>query len=147
MDGPQLLVHIRPSPRLRAGLLAGIAVALAAPWLSALGPVAALVLDGLVLIVARRARPWLLLARPLLLRLDASGWALGEADATEPVEPLPDSTVWPRLTVLRLASAVGVRTLILLPDSAAPEELRRLRVALRLRAGRSGHQDRVDGPV
>lgn len=147
MDGPRLLVCLRPSPGLRAGLLAGIAVALVAPWLSALGPVAALVLDGLVLIVARRARPWLLFSRPLLLRCDASGWALGEADAPEPVEPLPDSTVWPLLTVLRLASAQGVRTLVLLPDSAAPAELRRLRVALRLRAGRSGHQDRVDGPV
>jgi hypothetical protein len=147
MDGPHLLVHIRPSPRLRAVLLAGSAAALAAPWLSALDPGAALLLDGLVLLVACGARAWLLPSPPLLLRRDARGWALGEAAAQEPVELLPDSTVWPLLTVLRIASVEGVRTLVLLPDSAAPAELRRLRAALRLQAPPSGHQDRVDGPV
>ena len=53
------------------------------------------------------------------------------------VEVLGDSVVSPGLTVVRYRfSGAGVRTLVLLPDSAPAEDLRRLRVSLRW-AGRT----------
>jgi hypothetical protein len=79
--------------------------------------------------------------------VDPQGWTLSEDGADQAVEPLPDTTVWPYLTVLRLGAATGRRVLVLLPDSAPADDIRRLRAALRLRAPRSGNEDRVDGPV
>ena len=53
-------------------------------------------------------------------------------EAWQQAEVLPDSFVSPRLSVVRLRTADGQwYWLALLPDSASPEALRRLRVSLR----------------
>jgi hypothetical protein len=147
MDGPRLSIRIRPSRRLRAGLLACACLALAAPWLSDLPVFPCVLADLCVLFVAARAAVLIEPRRPVELLADECGWTLREGAEAEAVEPLTDSTVWPGLIVLRLASRGGTRELVLLQDSADAAELRRLRAALRLRAGNSGSQDRVDGPV
>jgi toxin CptA len=50
----------------------------------------------------------------------------------EPVRLLPGSTLWPMLLLLRLGSADGrVHWLAVLPDSVAPDAMRRLRLAAR----------------
>lgn len=147
MDGPRLSIRIRPSRRLRAGLLACACLALAAPWLSDLPVFPCVLADLCVLFVAARAAALIEPRRPVELLADECGWTLREGVEAEAVEPLADSTVWPGLIVLRLASRGGTRELVLLQDSADAAELRRLRAALRLRAASSGSQDRVDGPV
>jgi toxin CptA len=55
-----------------------------------------------------------------------------------PARLLPGATAHPWLTVLRLADGHGTYRLVIAPDSATPEELRRLRVWLRWRAEVSG---------
>ena len=147
MDGPRLSIRIRPSRRLRAGLLACACLALAAPWLSDLPPLPCVLADACVLFVAARAVALIEPRRPVELLADKRGWTLREGAMAEAVEPLADSTVWPGLIVLRLASGGRARELVLLQDSADAVELRRLRAVLRLRAGSSGNQDRIDGPV
>ncbi len=145
MDGPELLIPIRPSRLLQAALVSAFVAALAAPWLAAIPTLIRLLLDVSVLLVARSAWRGLRRESSLELRAGAQGWSLCSAAGCEPVEPLPDSTVWPLVTVLRLRSATGLRVLVLLPDSAPAWALRRLRAALRLGAGRSGGDDGVDG--
>ena len=52
-----------------------------------------------------------------------------------PVRLLAGSTLWPNLLVLRLS---GAPPLVLMPDSVPPGEFRRLGMAFRAVAGRSG---------
>lgn len=143
MDGPRLLIRTRPSRCLRVALLVGGALALVTPWLADIPPRWCLAADLLALVVLARVR----LGGNCELHTGPQGWTLCEDGAPEPVEPLPDSTVWPCLTVLRLGTARGHRVLVLLPDSAPAGELPRLRALLRLGAPTSGNQDRVDGAV
>ena len=56
------------------------------------------------------------------------------ASEFSPVCLLPGATAHPWLTVMRLAHAEGKWLMVVGPDSAAPEEFRRLRVWLRWRA-------------
>jgi len=134
MDGPQLRIRLEPSRRLLALLGLLHLGAIAAPWVSALPWAAALGLSAAALLslvatwrAHRRARAhggWELECRD-------GAWTLQAGGVAEAVTPLPDSTVLPALIVLRLRAAAGVRTLVLLADSAPAAELRRLRVALR----------------
>ena len=59
--------------------------------------------------------------------------AAGESEFS-PVRVLPGATAHPWLTVMRLAHAEGKSLIVVAPDSAAPDEFRRLRVWLRWRA-------------
>ena len=87
---------------------------------------------------------------PEMYRIDLSG--LGQlrlavqqdvgmgADRGLPVRLLPGSTLWPRLLLLRLGCATGTagqacRTVVVLPDSVAPDAFRALAVALGGMAG------------
>ena len=59
--------------------------------------------------------------------------AAGESEFS-PVRVLPGATAHPWLTVMRLTHAEGKWLIVVAPDSAAPDEFRRLRVWLRWRA-------------
>ncbi len=133
-------IELKASRRLGV-LLALLAVlAVAAVWLAALpvgvrGLASALVL-GAAAWGWRQARP------PLRLRLAPDGGlqALDREHGWQRVEVLGDSFVSPGLIVLRYRIAdAPPRSLTLLADSAAAEDLRRLRVSLRwARRTRSG---------
>jgi toxin CptA len=120
-------------------LMAGAALACA--WISlprlAFAPVAA----GIALAWAWHLAQVLQLRRRAAraLELDAQGrarWQDGSGQWQE-AEILPSSYASDWLVVLKLRASGGRdRSLVLLPDSAAPEELRRLRVWLRWRLGR-----------
>jgi len=81
---------------------------------------------------ARALRP-----RIRTLRIDEDGrinvLVIGASEFS-PVRLLPGATAHPWLTVMRLAHAEGKWPILVAPDSAAPEEFRRLRVWLRWRA-------------
>jgi len=122
-------------------------LALGAPWLADIRPLFAFLCDTAALLFLAPALPVLKDRHPVELHRTASGWIIVRADVTEPVRLLPDSSVWPWLMVLRVASPTGTRVLVLLPDSAPAERLRRLRVALSLGPDRSGNQNGIHGPV
>ncbi len=81
---------------------------------------------------------WRRLAPPLTaLRLEADGGiqAAGDGQDFLPATILPDATVHPWLTVLRLELPGGKRCVLLVTTgSASPDDFRRLRVFLRWRA-------------
>jgi toxin CptA len=125
-------IELKPSRRLGLLLAAMAALALFAIGLAALPLVVQLglgvVVIGLVAWGGRRAR------RPRIrLRIAADGRlkCLDEAMEWRDAEVLGDSFVSAGLIVLRYRTAGKARSLTLLPDSAGPDDLRRLRVALR----------------
>jgi toxin CptA len=125
-------IEIKPSHRLGL-LLAGMLLpALAALYLAVLPGSLQLLLGvtvtGLGVWGWQRTRP------PVRLRIAADGrlQCLDAADEWREAEILGDSFVSTALIVLRYRVAgEPVRTLTLLPDSAAVDDLRRLRVSLR----------------
>lgn len=123
-------------------LLGCLAIALAALPLAIKWALAAAVASGLgfALLRHRSAPPRLRLGRQGGLQLKA-----GSADWMA-ASVLHDSFVSTWLCVVRLQVDGKRRTLTLLPDSAAAESLRRLRVLLRWGAHRrSGKADRAAG--
>lgn len=75
------------------------------------------------------------------LTWDGDGlWWLHTDAGDQPLQLAPDSVVWPRLVVLnfRFEQGGGRLAVPLLPDSLAPDTMRRLRAALRQRAQFSG---------
>lgn len=147
MDSPPLHLRVSPSRWLRAGLAAGVLLALVAPWLSGIRPSFAALCDGVVLVLLIAERAVLTDRSPVELHLTGSGWVIERAGDRQPVRLLPDSCVWPWLMVLRFASPAGSPVVVLLPDSAPAESLRRLRAALRIGPDRSGNQQGIHGPV
>jgi toxin CptA len=125
-------IEPKPSRLLRLLLLTMMALSLAAIYLAAIPAVIQLLMGlavmGLSIWGGRRAR------FAEALRMTADGMLLcqdGEGEWRE-VEVLGDSLVSPALIVLRYRfETQGVRTQVLLPDSADAEGLRRLRVSLR----------------
>jgi hypothetical protein len=66
------------------------------------------------------------------LRWDGGGWWWRDRSGGENQARLRHATLWPGLLVLNFLDNAGRRrALVLLPDSAAADELRRLRVYLR----------------
>ncbi len=63
---------------------------------------------------------------------------MGDAASRQLVLLLPGSTVWPNLLLLLLRDAenAAVTVLPILPDSVAPEQFRKIAVAIRAIAGR-----------
>jgi toxin CptA len=125
-------IELKPSHRLGLLLACMLLLALVALSLAALPGGLQLLLGmtvtGLGVWGWRRARP------PVSLRIAADGrlQCLDAADEWREAEILGDSFVSTALIVLRYRVAGGpVRILTLLPDSAAADDLRRLRVSLR----------------
>ncbi|MBU1264720.1 MAG: hypothetical protein B7X82_06000 [Hydrogenophilales bacterium 17-64-65] len=122
-------IELKPSRRLGLLLAGMLLLALAAVMLAALpGPLQltlGMAVAGLVGWGWRQARP---LAR---LRIAADGRLQSLDDEWCDAEILGDSFASTALIVLRYRMAGKVRTLTLLPDSAAADDLRRLRVSLR----------------
>jgi toxin CptA len=90
---------------------------------------------GLILFALFVARAWV---PPVeTLRIDGEGKISGKLAGQSvfiPLRLLTGATAHPWLTVLRLAGEPGSYRLVIVPDSVAPEDFRRLRVCLRWRA-------------
>lgn len=145
MDGPELRIPLSPSRLLLLALLLLHGAALVAPWCANLPDWLRAVLALLVLFSLLRAWPVAWWRGELALETREGVWSLRRDGESQAVALLPDSTVWSWMVVLRLRCADGVRSLVLLPDSAMHADLRRLRTRLRLCEGRSGRQDGVEG--
>ncbi len=134
---PSLVVESRPS---RTCLALCLVLASAIPVLLLLSraplgvqvPVALVAWCGLWRIL--RSGGWFRGTAQAAVAHGEQGWRLrlaGESD-WEAVQLLPDYLVWPHLVVLRLQRAGGsLVAVVLWPDSAAADSLRRLRVLLR----------------
>ncbi len=126
-------IELKSSRRLGLLLLGMTVLALAAVWLAALPAAVRLALGAGVLALV--AWGWRRAHRAGVLRVAGDG-RLQCPDAEgvwADVEVLGDSLVTPVLVVLRYRSPAdrSVRSLVLLPDSADADALRRLRVSLR----------------
>ena len=125
MDGAVLVVAI-------IGVMASAIV----PW----SPLVSFIL-GIATVIVALFVAGALTPRIRILRIDHDGRVacqLTGKPESSPAHLLPGPTAHPWLTVLRLAHEQGVHRLVIAPDSAAPEKLRRLRVWLRWRAEVSG---------
>jgi hypothetical protein len=130
---PTVRLQLRRS-RIEAGaLLALYLLALPMPWFAALSWWGRTLIDaGLLLLAARQWRVWRQ-GPPISLRLLPDGtWALDVAGQELEAQQLSGAYVTAHLVVLPLKLANGrVRRLVLWPDSATADELRRLRAWLR----------------
>ncbi|MDO9467763.1 MAG: hypothetical protein Q8N48_14730 [Thiobacillus sp.] len=125
-------IEIKPSRRLGLLLAGMLLLALAALYLAAL-PGSLQLLLGMT-VTGLGVRGWRRARSPASLRIAADGrlQCLDDAAEWREAEILGDSFVSTALIVLRYrAAGEPVRTLTLLPDSAAADDLRRLRVSLR----------------
>jgi len=125
-------IELKPSRRLGLLLLGMTALALSALLLADLPRVTA---SGLgIAAIGLGAWGWRQSVPPTPLRLAPDGrlQCLDERLEWQDVEVLDDSFVSLALVVLRYrAAGRRMRSLVLLPDSADPDDLRRLRVSLR----------------
>jgi toxin CptA len=135
-----IVIGLRRSRFLDAALMATTCVGLVAiarvPWPPLISFSLGIATVLVALFVARALTP-----RIRALRIDhdgAIGCQLIGNPGFSPARLLSGATAHPWLTVLRLAHEHGAYRLVIAPDSAAPEELRRLRVWLRWRAEVSG---------
>jgi hypothetical protein len=138
-SAPPVDLVVRPSRLLAGSIFLAHALALGAAAYAPLPPVllaaaGATVVTSFIVLFRRHA---MLLGRQAVRRLvwSADGrWELTDGEgATHPCTLLPEPTIGPPLTILRLADAAGrTRVLLLLPESAEREQLRRLRARLRL---------------
>jgi toxin CptA len=124
-------IELKPSRRLGLLLAAMASLALLAIGLAALPLAAQLglgaVVIGLVAWGGQRARP----GTRLRIAADGRLQCLDDMMEWRDAEVLGDSFVSTGLIVLPYRTAGKARALTLLPDSAGPDDLRRLRVALR----------------
>ena len=134
-----LSVSLQPSRILALALTAMAGAALACAWISV--PIAAFlpIAAGVTFAWAWHGAQALLLrdSAVRLLELDAKGGVRCQDGLGNWQEAriLPGSYTSRWLVVLVLGAGGRRRSLVLLPDSAAPDELRRLRVWLRWRLG------------
>jgi len=138
----KLTVTLRPSPILALALTLMAAVALACAWISlpglALAPVAAGILLAWALHFAQALQRGKHAARALELGSQSRGRWQDRSGHWREAEILPDSYASDWLVVVNMrGNGWHGRSLVLLPDCAAAEELRRLRVWLRWRLGRA----------
>ncbi len=125
-------IELKPSRRLGVLLPAMAVPALLAVYLAALPGAVRLVLG--IAVVVLSVRGWRRAMRPARLRIAADGrlQCLDDTAEWRDAEVLGDSFVSTGLIVLRYrVSGCPVRVLTLLADSAAADDLRRLRLSLR----------------
>lgn len=130
-------LRLEPAPSVyltrTLGLVHGLALlgALAnglPPWLKA----ALVLFIVLHLISSRRVRDQLSLGRGLYYESN-QGWSLRLEDGSVvPVRILPTSRVLPGLVVLHLVTPLGRRQGLIVRDSLAADDFRRLKIALRI---------------
>jgi len=136
-----LTVTLRPSPVLAVALTLMAGAALASTWISLPRPAFLPVATGIALVWIWHLAPALQRGRRAVraLELKAAGgarWQDGSGQWNE-AEIQAGAYVSNWLVVLNLvAPGRRSRSLVLLPDCAAADELRRLRVWLRWRLGR-----------
>ena len=147
MEGPRLSIRIEASRRLFAASMLLHVAAIAAPWGAALPAWLRLALSlaaGLGLVATWRRYRLDRSRGPWRLQVDDGRWSLGRGVELEPVEVLGDTTVWEWLVVLRVRGPdAHARSLAVLPDSCTADEMRRLRVALRMSARGISRVDRA----
>lgn len=138
-SAPPIAIELRRSRRLAGFLFVSHALALGAAAYAHLPAVAAAAIAATVLtsFILNFRRLCQLEGRRAVRRLEwtADGrWRLTDGTGAEHDATLePEPTVAPELVVLRLRGADGVtRTVLLLADSADPDQVRRLRSRLRL---------------
>lgn len=125
-------IELKPSRLLGLLLAAMVALGLTALWQATMPEGARWALA--LAVVGLAIRGWRQATRQARLRLSADGslQRLGGEAGWQDVEVLGDSFVSPFLVVLRYRiGGEGVRSHVLLPDSADADDLRRLRVSLR----------------
>lgn len=138
-SAPPIELELRRSRRLAGFIFIGHALALGAAAYAHLPPVAAAaiaatVLTSFILNFRRHcALEGRLAVRRVVWTIDGH-WRVTDGAGGEHESTLePEPTVTPELVILRLRGADGVRrTVLLLGDSADPEQVRRLRARLRL---------------
>lgn len=147
MHTPALTVELNASRQL-TGLLGGLhlvsAAALLLADLDGLLVTALLLLLCASLVYQLRRFAWLLLPQSVirLIWQDGQMRLLRRDGSEETVYILPDSTVWLHLQVLRLQGSAGVERVIIMPDMAAQDVLRQLRVLLRHATARQENADK-----
>jgi toxin CptA len=125
-------IELKPSRLLGLLLLGMTGLALTAAYYSALPGAVQLVLAAAIIVLSGLS--WRQTCHPEALRMTVGGrlQCMDEQGEWGDVEVLGDSLVTLALIVLRYRPPDGnVRSLILLPDSTTPDNLRRLRVSLR----------------
>ena len=139
-SAPPVDLAVRPSRQLAGLIFLAHALALGAAAYAPLAPVllaaaGATVVTSFVVLLRRHA---MLRGRHAVRRIvwSADGrWTLSDGEGAEHADCalLPEPTIGPPLTVLRLKDGAGrTRVLLLLAESAEPDQLRRLRARLRL---------------
>ena len=151
MDGPQLQVRIRPS-LLQRRLLVALHGTAAVAVLCAGIPLA----FKLVLLLLLATTLWHECRRhadaarqgDIVLCCTGNEWRIDERGEQRRVELLPDSRVLEHAVVLRIRESGSrrARSLLLLDDSATADELRRLRVCLRLGKGLDAEKSALARP-
>lgn len=138
MDGPRLAIHIKPSEWLLRSVIAlhltaCAAVLLCDLYLSVRFALLLLVLASLWRELRRHGAA--VAGGGILLKCNDRDWSIDEAGQCSSVDLLPDSRVLPYAVVVRLRHPQRrwPRSVLLLADSAHADELRRLRIWLRLR--------------
>ncbi|MEX1032067.1 MAG: protein YgfX [Cellvibrionaceae bacterium] len=131
----ELSVQLRPSMQLVVFLVASHLLAALAVWFSALPWWLCLLVDVAVLAdLLWSLRQHYRLGRRQLRYVDGRWW-LADHRGEESLELIGEYLVTPWLLVLRFKRSAGSATLVLPPDSAATDDLRRLRVLLRFGLG------------
>lgn len=128
----ELNLKLWPSRQLAIFLVAGHGLAGLSVWFSALPAWACLLMDLLLLgaLYFNLRRHWRAGIRQL--RFDGEGWWLADRSGEQPLDLRGERLVTSWLIVLNFITAAGRRiALVLPPDSASADDLRRLRVALR----------------
>ncbi|KVW99612.1 hypothetical protein ABW22_01155 [Thiobacillus denitrificans] len=124
--------ELKPSRRLGLFVLGMTALALAAIGVAALPDEVRLALGAAVIALAVQGWRHARFSEVVRVAADGQLQCLDEQGEWDEVEVLGDSFVSTGLIVLRYRTAGRrVRSLTLLPDSAAADDLRRLRVSLR----------------
>jgi hypothetical protein len=127
----ELTVQLHPSRQLAVFIVAVHLLAAMAVWFSALPWWASLPMTAIVLLHLRHSLQGFRSAGREL-HCQEGRWSLGDRSGEQPLHPLGEWLVTSWLIVLQFKRADGSRiNLVLPPDSAPPDELRRLRVFLR----------------
>lgn len=129
-NSPHLNMPLRRSPLLAAYIVISHFAALGALTMTALpGSLSALLA---VLIALHFGFSWRRHWRRSFLIYDSCGWRYRDAERDWIMHPAGENVIWPWLLILNFRTDSGRRlSLVLPPDAAVRQDLRRLRILLR----------------